>query len=168
MTVGHREAATSDYVRHGTTSLFAALDVATGEVLGRCHRRHRQQEFIKFLNYIDQRVPEGQQVHLIVDNYATHQTPAVKRWFARRPHYHVHFTPTGASWLNLIESWFAQITHGCIRRGSFPSVPHLERAIHAYIDQHNQDPRPFVWRTPADDIFTKITRLCERTSDSDH
>ena len=168
MTVGHREAATSDYVRHGTTSLFAALDTATGEVLGRCHRRHRQQEFIKFLNYIDRRVPEGFEVHLVVDNYATHQTPAVKRWFARRPHYHVHFTPTGASWLNLIESWFARITDECIRRGSFPSVRHLERAIHDYIEQNNASPQPFVWRTPADEIFSKIQRLCEGISDSGH
>lgn len=165
---GIPERQTHDYIRHGTTSLFAALDVASGEVVGQCQRRHRQQEFLKFLERIDAAVPPGRDVHLILDNYATHKTPKVMRWFARRPRYFIHFTPTGASWLNLVERFFAEITQRRIRRASFDSVRELERAIADYLDDHNRDPRPFVWTATADAILAKVKRFCERTSGSGH
>lgn len=162
------EARTHDYVRHGTTSLFAALNTATGKVIGACHRRHRHQEFLKFLKRIETNVPQGLDVHLILDNYATHKTPKVERWLAKRPRWHVHFTPTGASWLNLVERFFAEITTQRIRRGTFRSVQALEGAIREYLDLHNQEPQPFAWTATAEDIFGKIYRLCERTSRSGH
>ncbi len=166
--VGHPERRTHDYVRHGTTSLFAALDVATGRVIGSCHRRHRHQEFLKFLRTIEQSVPDGLDVHLILDNYGTHKTSRVQRWLAQRPHWHVHFTPTSASWLNLVERFFSKITTQRIRRGVFRSVPALERAIHEYLDHHNEEPKPFLWTASADDILNKVYRLCNRISDSGH
>jgi transposase len=128
----------------GTTSLFAALNVATGEVIGRCHRRHRQQEFLKFLNEIDANVPKepSVEIHLVMDNYGTHKAPAVKRWFQRHPEYHVHFTPTSGSWPNQVERFFAAITETRIRRGAFRSVAALERAITEYLENHNRNPRP--------------------------
>lgn len=134
MVPGGPERRTHDYVRHGTTSLFAALDVASGRVVGRCHRRHLQQEFLKFLGHLDAAVVRepGTQVHLVLDNYATHKTPAVKRCFLRHPDYHLHFTPTGSSWLNQVERFFAELTEKRIRRGTFASVPALERAIEGY------------------------------------
>jgi transposase len=164
------ERATHDYTRHGTTSLFAALDVATGAVIGRCHRRHRHQEFIKFLDHVDAVLPRepGVAVHVVLDNYGTHKTPAVKRWFLRHPEYRLHFTPTSSSWLNLVERFFAAITERRIRRGSFRSVPDLERAIREYLDDHNRNPRPFVWTADADLILGRIKRVCERISDSGH
>ena len=168
MDMDYPEARTHDYVRHGTTSLFAALDVATGDVIGACHRRHRHQEFLKFLKQIETNVPSGLEVHLILDNYGTHKTPKVQRWLAQRPRWHVHFTPTGASWLNLVERWFAEITSRRIRRGVFKSVKALEEAILEYLDTYNEDPKPFVWTATAEEIFGSIYRLCERISHAGH
>lgn len=165
---GYPERRSHDYVRNGTTSLFAALDVATGEVIGKCHRQHRQQEFLKFLKTIEAGVPEGLDVHLIMDNYGTHKTPKVQHWLARRPHWHVHFTPTGASWINLVERFFGEITEKRIRRGAFKSVPDLEQAIEDYVRTHNENPRPFIWTATADEIFRKIARLCEGICHSGH
>lgn len=170
MAPARTERGTHDYTRHGTTSLFAALDVATGSVIGRCHRRHRHQEFIQFLDHVDAVLPKepGVSVHVVLDNYGTHKTPAVKRWFLRHPEYHLHFTPTSASWLNQVERFFAAITEDRIRRGVFTSVPQLERAIHDYLAEHNKNPRPFVWTADADAILERLKRVCERTSDSGH
>ena len=166
---GLPEQRTSDYERHGTTSLFAALDIATGKVIGKCHRRHRHQEFLKFMELVDSQVPaEAKEVHLVLDNYGTHKTPKVIRWFARHPRYHLHFTPTSGSWINQIERWFAGITEKQIRRGSFTSVPQLEKAIQEYIDHNNENPKPFAWTADADLILGKIKRLCERISNSGH
>jgi transposase len=170
MAPARTERATHDYVRHGTTSLFAALDVATGQVIGKCHRRHRHQEFIRFLDHVDAALPRepGVAVHVVLDNYGTHKTPAVKRWFLRHPEYHLHFTPTSASWLNQVERFFAAITEDRIRRGAFKSVVALERAIAAYLAEHNANPKPFAWAADADTILDRIKRVCERTSDSGH
>jgi transposase len=170
MAPGRAERQTHDYVRHGTTSLFAALNVATGEVIGKCHRRHRHQEFLKFLDEVHARVPRepGVEVHLVLDNYATHKTPAVKRWFLRHPEYRLHFTPTSGSWLNLVERFFAEITEKRIRRGVFRSVAALEAAIREYLEHHNASPRPFVWTADADLILNRVKKVCERTSDSGH
>jgi transposase len=170
MAPGQAERRTHDYVRHGTTSLFAALDVATGKVIGRCHRRHRQREFLKFLDEIDAAISHepGVEVHLILDNYGTHKTAAVKRWFQRHPEYHLHFTPTSGSWLNLVERFFAEITEKRIRRGAFRSVAALEAAIREYLEHHNADPKPLVWTADADLILNRIRRVCERTCNSGH
>ncbi len=168
MRPGMAERRTHDYVRHGTTSLFAALDVATGKVIGTCHRRHRHQEFLRFMRLLDERLPRDQEVHLILDNYATHKTPAVKRWFAQHPRYHLHFTPTSASWLNLVERFFSELTERRIRRGVFDSVQALKEAIMAYLDHHNEDPKPFVWTASADLILQRVKRLCEASSQSGH
>jgi transposase len=157
---------THDYIRNGTTSLFAALDVATGKVIGSCHRRHRHQEFLRFLERIDEVVPEELDVHLVMDNYGTHKMPKVRRWFLRRPRYHVHFTPTSASWLNQVERFFGLLTDRRIRRGTFGCVRQLESAIRVYLDHHNQNPKPFAWTADADSILKKIARFCVRTSDS--
>lgn len=159
---------THDYIRNGTTSLFAALDVATGRVIGSCHRRHRHQELLRFLERIDQAVPEPLDIHLVMDNYGTHKMPKVKRWFARRPRYHVHFTPTSASWLNQVERFFGLLTDRRIRRGTFGSVRELESAIRDYLTHHNQNSKPFFWTANADSILKKIARFCMRTSDSGH
>jgi transposase len=164
---GLPEQRTSDYERHGTTSLFAALDIATGKVIGECHRRHRHQEFLKFMELVDAQLPQTSgEVHLVLDNYGTHKTPQVIRWFARHPRYHLHFTPTSGSWVNQVERWFAEITEKRIRRGSFPSVRSLEQAIREYLEHHNHNPKPFVWTADADLILGKIQRLCERISNS--
>lgn len=167
---GQAERGTHDYERHGTTSLFAALNVATGAVLGKCYRRHRQDEFVRFLDEVDASLTKepGVTVHLILDNYATHKTPRVKRWLARHPEYVVHFTPTSGSWLNQVERFFAEITTKRIRRGAFRSVKALEAAIQAYLDEHNRDPKPFQWTATADLIFKKIEKVCQRTSNSGH
>ena len=165
---GVPERRTHDYMRHGTTTLFAALDIATGEVIGRLHRRHRSQEFLKFLKTIDQQVPEDLDVHLVLDNYGTHKTQAVKNWFLRHPRFHVHFTPTSASWLNQVERWFATLTQKQIRRGTHRSTQQLERAIRDYLATYNTDPKPFVWSKTADEIFASIQRFCLRISDSRH
>ena len=170
MAPARTERATHDYTRHGTTSLFAALDVATGKVIGRCHRRHRHQEFIQFMDHVHATLPRepGVSVHVVLDNYATHKTPAVKRWFLRHPEYHLHFTPTSGSWLNQVERFFAAITEDRLRRGVFTSVPQLERAIADYLAEHNENPKPFVWTADADSILDRLKRVCERTSDSGH
>jgi transposase len=167
---GQAERNTHDYVRNGTTSLFAALNVATGEVLGNCYRKHRQQEFIKFLKEIDEAYPEnpGEEIHLILDNYGTHKTPSVKRWLQRHPRFIVHFTPTSASWLNQVERFFAEITEKRIRRGAFQSVAALEQAIANYLDAHNQNPEPFVWTATAELILSKVKDNCERINNSGH
>lgn len=168
MRPGQVERRTHDYRRHGTTSLFAALDVKTGEVLGTCHRRHRSTEFRKFLNQIDAAVPGDLDIHLILDNYATHKTPTIQRWLAQRPRYHLHFTPTSSSWLNLVERWFAALTEKQLRRGVFRSTRELEQAIDHYITQHNADPKPFVWTKTAEQILATIARFCQRISNSGH
>lgn len=157
--IGRPECQTHDYIRHGTTSLFAALEVASGKVTGKCYPKHRHQEFLKFLKLIDKTYPHnpGESLHLIVDNYATHNTPAVRKWLIAHPRFVLHFTPTGASWLNQIERFFGLITSQRIRRGSFESVKQLERAISDYIKQNNDDPKPFVWTKTAEQIFDKIT-----------
>jgi transposase len=167
---GAAERHTHDYVRHGTTSLFAALNVATGEIIGACHRRHRQQEFLKFLKHLDATLVRepGVTIHLVLDNYATHKTPAVKRWFVKHPEYVLHFTPTSASWLNQVERFFAEITEKRIRRGAFRSVRALEQAIREYLDNHNLNPRPFAWTADADLILGRIAKVCERTCNSGH
>jgi transposase len=166
---GLPEQRTNDYERHGTTSLFAALDVATGKVIGKCHRRHRHQEFLKFMQIVDAAVPpDAGEIHLVLDNYGTHKTPAVVRWFVRHPRYQLHFTPTSGSWVNQVERWFAQITDKRIRRGSFTSVTSLEKAIQDYLNCTNENPKPFIWTADAELILGKIQRLCERISNSGH
>ena len=170
MTPGQAERGTHDHVRNGTTSLFAALNVATGRVIGKCYRRHRQQEFLKFLNETDAQIERepGVEIHLILDNYGTHKTAAVKRWFERHPEYRLHFTPTSGSWLNQVERFFAAITERRIRRGVFRSVAALEKAIMEYLAAHNENPRPFVWTANADLILDRVKRVCERISNSGH
>jgi transposase len=168
MRPGQIERRTHDYVRHGTTSLFAALDVKTGGIIADCQRRHRSIEFRKFLNRVDMEVPPELEVHLILDNYGTHKTELIKRWLAKRPRFHLHFTPTGASWLNLVERWFAALTEKQLRRGVHRSTRELEEAIYRYIDHGNRDPRPFIWTKTADEILASVARFCERTSDSGH
>jgi len=171
---GQAERNTHDYERHGTTSLFAALRVATGEIMGKCHSRHRQQEFVKFLEQIDTTLAKelaeepDLRVHLIMDNYGTHKTPKVKRWLQRHPRYEVHFIPTSSSWLNQVERFFAEITEKRIRRGAFRSVKALEQAIMEYLDQHNKNPKPFVWTATADTILQRVAGVCERISVSGH
>jgi transposase len=149
---------THDYRRHGTTTLFAALNTLSGEVIQRCLPRHRHEEFIEFLNHLNRSVSPRFEIHIIMDNYATHKHPAVATWFAQRPRYHVHFTPTSSSWLNAVEQFFAQITAHRIRRGSFRSIPALERAITAYVKDHNTGARPFVWTKSARTIIAKIKK----------
>lgn len=168
MRPGQVERRTHDYARHGTTSLFAALDVKTGTVIGEFHRRHRSVEFRKFLDTIDQAVPSHLNVHLILDNYGTHKTVQVRRWLAKRPRFHVHFTPTSASWINLVERWFAALTEKQIRRGVHRSVRELETAIKQYLDVTNGSPKPFVWTKSADEILASVARFCARTSGSGH
>jgi transposase len=165
---GIPERRTHDYMRHGTTTLFAALDIATGEVLGELHRRHRSTEFLQFLRTIDANVPAKLDVHLVMDNYGTHKTPAVKNWFARHPRFHVHFTPTSASWINQVERWFSTLTEKQIRRGTHRSTRQLEQAIRSYLDNYNADPKPFAWAKSADDILASIERFCLRISNSGH
>jgi transposase len=168
MRPGQVERRTHDYQRHGTLSLFAALDTATGTVLGACQRRHRSVEFIKFLNHIEAAVPSDLDLHLILDNYATHKTPRVHRWLAQHPRYHLHFTPTSSSWLNLVERWFAALTEKQLRRGVFRSTRELEATILRYLETSNQTPKPFVWTKTADQILATLARFCTRISDSGH
>ena len=165
---GQVERRTHDYVRHGATSLFAALDARTGKVIGQCHRRHRAVEFRKFLDDIESQVPAGLDLHLIADNYATHQTALLRNWFAKRPRFHIHFTPTSASWLNLVERWFGLLTEKQLRRGVQQSSGELEAAIYRYLDVTNQDPKPFVWTKTADQILASVARCCRRTLDTGH
>ena len=165
---GQAERRTHDYVRHGTTSLFAALDARTGQVIGQCHRRHRALEFRKFLDAIESAVPAELDVHLIVDNYATHKTALIRNWFAKRPRFHIHFTPTSASWLNLVERWFGLLTEKQLRRGVHQSSAELEAAIYRYLDVTNEDPKPLVWTKTADQILASVARFCQRTLDTGH
>jgi transposase len=168
MRPGQAERRTHDYARHGTTSLFAALDVKSGQVIGELHQRHRAIEFRRFLDTIDQAVPAELEVHLILDNYATHKTPAIRRWLARRPRFHVHFTPTSASWINLVERWFAGLTEKQLRRGVHRSTRELETAIRTYLAISNEQPKPFVWTKSADQILATLARFVTRISDSGH
>jgi len=161
MGFGYAEGVTHDYVRHGTTTLFAALDVASGKVLAQCKRRHRHQEFLRFLRHIDDNVPKGLDIHMVIDNYATHKHPKVKRWLATRPRYHVHFLPTYSSWLNQVEIWFNIITQRAIRRGTFRNVKALISKIKQFVENYNTKTQPFAWMATADSILEKIRRLCE-------
>jgi transposase len=158
MTKGRGQTMTHDYKRNGTTTLFAALNVLTGMVIGQCLPRHRHQEFLKFLRTIDREVPKGLQIHLICDNYSTHKHANVRQWLDKHPRFHLHFTPTSSSWLNQVERWFRELTGKALRRGTFGSVPDLIAAIQEYIDTHNSDPKPYVWTATAESILTKIAR----------
>jgi transposase len=161
---GQPERRTHDYDRHGTTTLFAALDVKTGRVIGECHKRHRTSEFLKFLDSIEASVDRGLDVHVVMDNYGTHKTTKVRRWFARRPRFHVHFTPTYSSWLNQVERWFADLSERAIKRAAHTSVRQLEDAIHAFVDATNAEPKPFVWTKTADVILAKTARAAAATA----
>ena len=165
---GQAERRTHDYVHHGATSLFAALDARTGQVIGQCHRRHRALEFRKFLDAIESGVPAELDVHLIAGNYATHKTALIRNWFAKRTRFHIHFTPTSASWLNLVERWSGLLTEKQLRRGVHQSSAELEAAIYRYLDVTNEDPKPFVWTKTADEILASVARFCHRTSDTGH
>src|SRR3979490_2382887 len=158
MVKGRGAPMTHDYKRHGTTTLFAALDVLTGKVIGDCLPRHRHEEFLHFLRKIERETPKGLDVHLICDNYATHKHPKVKAWLDKHPRFHMHFTPTSSSWLNLVERWFRELTDKALRRGVFHSVPDLVTSIQEYIDAHNNDPRPYVWTATAESILAKVAR----------
>jgi len=168
MGLGYVEGVTHDYVRHGTTTLFAALDIANGEVITQCKARHRHQEFLAFLRHIDASVPKNLDVHLVIDNYATHKHAKVKAWLAKRPRYHIHYTPTYASWLNQVERWFGIITQRAIRRGSFSSVKQLTTKIQQFVENYNQTASPFAWTATAKSILDKIERLCSYTSGTRH
>src|SRR5262244_1508596 len=168
MRPGQVERRTHDYTRHGTTSLFAALDAKTGTVIGQLHRRHRSVEFRKFLDTIDAAVPADLDVHLILDNYGTHKTATIQRWLLKRPRFHVHFTPTSASWLNLVERWFALLTEQQLRRGIFRSTRNLETTIRNYIATHNEEPKPFICTKTADEILACVARFCQRTLETGH
>jgi transposase len=159
---------THDYVRNGTTSLFAALEVASGSVIAQPYRQHRHQEFLRFLKLIDDAVPKELDLHLIVDNYATHKTPEVKRWLLRHPRFHLHFTPTSSSWLNLVERWFAELTRRKLRRSAHRSVTELEADLRQWTNAWNKNPRPFTWTKTADEIFEAIAAYCKRINDSGH
>jgi transposase len=158
MKKGRAGTMTHDYKRNGTTTLFAALDVLTGTVIGQCLPRHRHEEFLKFLRLIDRQVPAGLQIHMILDNYGTHKHEKVQKWLARHPRFHLHFTPTSSSWLNMVERWFRDLTDKAIRRGIFRSVPDLIAAIEAYLEANNNDPRPFIWTATAEEILEKVRR----------
>jgi transposase len=164
---GVPERQTHDYIRHGTTTLYAALRVLDGVVIGECRRHHRSQEFVRFLRRLDAATPTRQQLHLILDNLSAHKSPSVHRWLARHPRVHFHFVPTSSSWLNLVERWFLEITRVRIRRGTFTSVPALERAIHEYLAHYNQQPKPFIWTKDADTILAKIDRCIEPLNSRD-
>lgn len=168
MRPGQAERRAHDYKRNGTTSLFAALDTKTGKVIGQLNRRHRSIEFRKFLDKIEAEVPPGLAVHLILDNYGTHKTATIQRWLLKRPRFHLHFTPTGASWLNLVERWFGLLTERQLRRGVFRSTRNLETTIRHYIDNHNEEPKPFIWTKTADEILDSVARFCQRTLETGH
>lgn len=159
--LGEVEGIAHDYYRHGTTTLFAALDVASGAVIGQCKARHRHQEFLSFLRHVDQSVPDELDVHLVIDNYATHKHPKVRAWLAQRPRYHVHYTPTYSSWLNQVERWFGLLTQRALRRNSFKTVGELIGKINHFVEQYNAHSRPFIWTATADSILQKVERLCK-------
>ena len=168
MGLGYVEGVTHDYIRHGTTTLFAALDVATGEVIAQCKSRHRHQEFLNFLKHIDENVPANLDVHLVIDNYCTHKHQKIKRWLAARPRYHLHYTPTYSSWLNQVEIWFNIITQKAIRRGSFTSVKQLIERIRIFTENYNKNTKPFTWTATAESIISKVRRLCMAITGSPH
>jgi transposase len=168
MMPGMPERRTHDYFRHGITSLFAAFNIADGTVIGELHRRHRATEFRKFLTTIDKAVPTDLDVHVICDNYGTHKTPAIKAWLGRHPRFHMHFTPTGSSWINQVERWFGFLTDQMIRRGVHKSVQALEADIRAWIKDWNQNPRPFIWTKTAEEILDSLARYCQRISGAAH
>jgi putative transposase len=168
MGLGYVEGVTHDYIRHGTTTLFAALNIASGEVIGQCKPRHRHQEFLQFLKQVEQNVPQNLDVHIILDNYAPHKHAAIKRWFSFHQRWHVHFTPTYSSWLNQVEIWFNLITQRAIRRGTFSSVKELIANIQEYIIQYNKHHKSFIWTATADSIFAKLERLCKGISETQH
>ena len=168
MRPGQIERRTHDYQRHGTTSLFAALNVRTGQVIGQLHQWQRSREFRRFLDTIAASVPAQLDVHLLLDNYGTHKTALIRRWLLKRPRFHVHFTPTSASWLNLVERWFALLTEKQLRRGVHRNTQALRDAIRAYIAHTNEHPKPFMWTKTADEILASVARFCHRTSDSGH
>jgi transposase len=168
MMPGMPERRTHDYVRHGITSLFAAFNIKDGTVIGELHRQHRAVEFRKFLTTIDKTVPASLDVHVICDNYGTHKTPATRAWLARHPRFHLHFTPTGSSWINQVERWFGFLTDQMIRRGVHKSVAALEKDIRAWIADWNQHPRPFIWTKTAEQILDSLARYCERISGAGH
>lgn len=161
MKIGRCQTMTHDYKRHGTTTLFAALNMLDGSVIGKCLPRHRAEEFIKFLKLVDKKTPSNLDLHLVVDNYGTHKTESVKRWLQRHPRFHLHFIPTSSSWLNMVERWFREITDKRIRRGVFHSVPDLIAEIENYLDAHNRDPKIFTWTKDADTILSKIAKCKE-------
>ncbi|HMA57552.1 MAG TPA: IS630 family transposase [Pseudolabrys sp.] len=163
MRPGQTERRTHDYKRHGTTSLFAALDVKAGTVIGKCMSRHRSTDFRKFLDEVERNVPADLDIHVVMDNYGTHKTKLIRNWFAKRPRWHVHFTPTSASWINQVERFFALLTERALKRGVFNSVADLEKAIKVYIEATNDDPKPFRWAKTANDILASIQRFCLRT-----
>ena len=165
MRPGQVERRTHDYKRHGTTSLFAALDVKAGTIIGKCMSRHRAQEFRRFLDTVEQNVPADLDIHVIMDNASSHKTKLIRDWFAKRPRWHRHFTPTSASWINQVERFFALLTEQQIKRGAHHSTKALQAAIDAYIDARNADPKPFRWTKNADDILASIARFCRRTLD---
>lgn len=168
MGLGYVEGVTHDYTRHGTTTLFAALDIASGDVMTSCKKRHRHQEYLQFLKQIDANVPAALDIHLVVDNYSTHKHAKVKRWLAARPRYHVHFTPTYSSWLNQVEIWFNLITQRAIRRGTFTSVKNLVQKIDRFVEEYKKHPAPFAWTASADSILGKIERLAQLISGTGH
>jgi transposase len=159
---------THDYVRNGTTTLFAALDTVSGSVIAQHYRRHRHQEFLRFLKLIDAAVPDGLELHLICDNYATHKTPEVSRWLLRHPRFRLHFTPTSSSWINLVERWFAELTNRKLRRSAHRSVTELEADIRTWTSEWNKDPKPFVWTKTADEILDTLAAYCRRINTSEH
>ena len=165
MIFGKPERKTPSYLRHGTTTLFAALDIATGAVLGRTYPHHRAIEFRKFLNAINRQVPDDLDVHLVIDNYATHSAPEIQRWLKRHKRFHFHFIPTYSSWLNQVERWFALLTTRAIKRGVHRSTSELERSIREFVDQHNEDPKPFIWTKTADQIIAAVQRHCQTLLD---
>jgi len=168
MGLGYAEGVTHDYFRHGTVTLFAALDIVTGGVISQCKPRHRHQEFLSFLKHLDRNTPAAMELHLIADNYATHKHPQVKAWLARHPRFHLHFTPTYSSWLNQVERWFGLITQQAIRRGSFRNVRQLVEKIEQYVAHYNQHKRPFVWTATADSILSKVERICKLINGTQH
>ena len=168
MGLGYAEGVTHDYFRHGTVTLFAALDIVTGGVISQCKPRHRHQEFLSFLKHLDRNTPAAMELHLIADNYATHKHPQVKAWLARHPRFHLHFTPTYSSWLNQVERWFGLITQQAIRRGSFRNVRQLVEKIEQYVAHYNEHKRPFVWTATADSILSKVERICKLINGTAH
>ncbi|WP_168787465.1 IS630 family transposase [Paraburkholderia aromaticivorans] len=155
---GRAQTMTHDYKRHGVTTLFAAMNTLDGSVIGQCQTKHRHQEWLSFLRKIDRHTPKNKELHLIADNYATHKHPEIKAWLAKHPRFHMHFTPTSASWLNMVERFFRDLSENQLRRAAFRSVPELVRAIEQYVEKHNRDPKPFIWTAKASDILAKVTR----------